>query len=100
MIKSINTDTNKLTEQIIGAAIEVHRESGPDLLESAYQSALVYGFTRRGIVFEGQKLGRIRYKYLIIEDTYPFDFIAKSPVVAPLTSVASRLDIHEVQVLI
>ena len=39
MRKLINTDSNKLTEPIIGAAIEVHRESGTGLLESAYQSA-------------------------------------------------------------
>ena len=45
-------------------------------------------------------MGRIRYKDLIIEDAYLFDFIAKGSVVVPLKPVASRLDIHEAQVLI
>jgi GxxExxY protein len=95
----MNTDTNKLTEQIIGAAIEVHRELGPGLLESAYQRALAYEFTLRGIAFEEQKLCPIRYKDLLIEDAYRLDFLVEGLVVVELKTVDSLLDVHEAQVL-
>ena len=95
----MNMDTNKLTEQIIGAAIEVHRELGPGLLESAYQRALAYEFTLRGIAFEEQKLCPIRYKDLLIEDAYRLDFIVEGLVVVELKTVDSLMDVHEAQVL-
>jgi GxxExxY protein len=95
----MNTDTNKLTEQIIGAAIEVHRELGPGLLESAYQRALAYEFTLHGIAFEEQKLCPIRYKDLLIEDAYRLDFLVEGLVVVELKTVDSLLDVHEAQVL-
>jgi len=76
----MNAEINQLTEQIIGAAIEVHRELGPGLLESAYQRALAHELHLRKIAFEQQKLCPIKYKDLIIDDAY-------------------RLDIHEAQVL-
>lgn len=50
----MDPEINQLTERIIGAGIEVHRELGPGLLESAYQCALAYELRLRGIVFEEQ----------------------------------------------
>ena len=52
----MNTEINYLTEQIIGAGIEVHRELGLGLLESAYQRALSHELFLRQIPFEEQKL--------------------------------------------
>jgi GxxExxY protein len=48
-------ELNKITEGIIGAAIEVHRNLGPGLLESAYQAALAYELSQRGFKVEQQK---------------------------------------------
>jgi GxxExxY protein len=95
----MNSDTNKLTEQIIGAAIEVHRELGPGLLESAYQRAMAYELTLKGIAFEEQKLCPIKYKDLLIEDAYRLDFLVSGLVVVELKTVDSLLDVHEAQVL-
>ena len=48
-------EVNKITEGIIGAAIEVHRHLGPGLMESAYQAALAYELNQRGYKVEQQK---------------------------------------------
>jgi len=56
----MKTEINILTEAVIGAAIEVHRELGPGLLESAYQRALAHELGLRKIPFEQQKLMNFR----------------------------------------
>lgn len=90
---------NQLTERIIGAAIEVHRELGPGLLESAYQRALAHEFRLRGIDFEEQKLCAIRYKDLLIEDAYRLDFLVERVVVVELKTVEVLNEVHEAQIL-
>lgn len=95
----MNAETNQLTEQIIGAAIEVHRDLGPGLLESAYQKALAYELKLRQLAFEEQKLCSVRYKDLLIEDAYRLDFLVGQRVVVELKTVDALLDVHETQVL-
>jgi GxxExxY protein len=95
----MNAETNQLTEQIIGAAIEVHRELGPGLLEGAYQKALAYELGLRKLVFEEQKLCAVRYKELLIEEAYRLDFLVGQSAVVELKAVDALLDVHEAQVL-
>lgn len=95
----MNTETNQLTEQIIGAAIEVHRELGPGLLESAYQRALAHEFRLRRMAFEEQKLCAVSYKDLLIEDAYRLDFLVEKLVVVELKAIDELLDVHDAQVL-
>lgn len=95
----MNPDINQLTEQIIGAAIEVHRILGPGLLEAAYQRALAHELTLRKVPFEEQKLCPIRYKDLLIEDAYRLDFLVNGMVVVELKTVDSLLEVHDSQVL-
>ncbi|MDB6166604.1 MAG: GxxExxY protein [Lacunisphaera sp.] len=95
----VNTEINQLTEQIIGAAIEVHRELGPGLLESAYQRALAHELRLRGLVFEEQKLCPIKYKDLLVDDAYRLDFLVGGLVVVELKTVDALLDVHDAQVL-
>ena len=90
---------NRLTEQIIGSAIEVHKELGPGLLESAYHRALAHELRLRGLDFEEQKLCSVRYKDLLIEDAYRLDFLVGGKVVVELKAVDALLDVHEAQVL-
>jgi GxxExxY protein len=89
----------RLTDQIIGAAVEVHRELGPGLLESAYQRALAYELKLRGVQFEEQKLCAVKYKDLLIENAYRLDFLVGGKVVVELKAVDALLDVHEAQVL-
>ena len=95
----MNSEINQLTEQVIGAAIEVHRELGPGLLESAYQRALGHEFRLRGIVFEEQRLCAVKYKDLVIDDAYRLDFLVGNLVVVELKTVDALLDVHDAQVL-
>jgi GxxExxY protein len=95
----VNAEINKLTEQVIGAAIEVHRDLGPGLLESAYQKALAHELRLRELAFEEQKLCSVRYKDLLIEDAYRLDILVGEKVVVELKTVDVLLDVHEAQVL-
>lgn len=95
----MNEVTNRLTEQIIGAAIEVHKELGPGLLETAYQRALAHEFRSRGLAFEEQKLCAVRYKDLLIEDAYKLDFLVGQSVVVELKAIDALLGVHDAQVL-
>ncbi len=92
-------ELNQLTELIIGAAIEVHRALGPGLLESAYQRALAHEMRLRGLSFEEQKLCRLQYKDLLIDDAYRLDFLVAGSVVVELKTVEALLEVHEAQVL-
>lgn len=92
-------EQHELTERIIGAAIEVHRELGPGLLESAYQRALAHEFTSRGIEFKQELPCPVRYKDLVIDDAYRLDFLVGGTVVVELKAVDSLVDAHTAQVL-
>ncbi|HUR57451.1 MAG TPA: GxxExxY protein [Opitutaceae bacterium] len=92
-------DLDPLTEKILGAAVEVHRELGPGLLESAYQRALAYELTCLRVAFEEQKLCPVRYKQLLIDDAYRLDFLVGGLVVVELKAVDALLDVHEAQIL-
>jgi len=95
----MDAETNRLTEQIIGAAIEVHRDLGPGLLESAYQRALAHEFRLRAMEFEEQKFCAVTYKDLLIEDAYRLDFLVARRVVVELKALDELLGVHDAQVL-
>jgi GxxExxY protein len=95
----MNDQINQITEQVIGAAIEVHRELGPGLLESAYQRALAHELNLRKVGFEEQRACPVKYKDLVIEDAYRLDFLVGGLVVVELKTVDALLDVHEAQVL-
>lgn len=95
----MNEEINQLTEQIIGAAIDVHKDLGPGLLEGAYQKALAHELRLRNLAFEEQKLCSVRYKELLIEDAYRLDFLVGQRVVVELKAVDALLPVHEAQVL-
>jgi GxxExxY protein len=89
----------ELTEQIIGAAIEVHRELGPGLLESAYQRALAHELDLRNIPFEQPLRCPVNYKDLGIEDAYRWEFKVGGSVVLELKTVDQLMDVLTAQVL-
>jgi GxxExxY protein len=95
----MNPEINQLTETVIGAAIEVHRDLGPGLLESAYQRALEHELTLRGVKFEAQKTCPVTYKGLVIEEAYRLDFLVGEKLVVELKVVDALADVHEAQVL-
>ena len=90
---------SQLTEQIIGAAIEVHRLLGPGLLESAYEECLAREFKLRQIPFERQQPIPVVYKDLKLECGYRVDFLVAGKVVVELKSVEALAPVHDAIVL-
>ena len=90
---------NQLTRQIIGAAIEVHRELGPGLLESAYEECLCHELRLRGLAFERQVPLPLVYKGAKLDCGYRIDVLVERRVVVEVKSVECVLPIHEAQLL-
>src|ERR1039457_3775519 len=87
------------TSPIIGAAIEVHRQLGPGLLESAYEECLCHELHLRGIAFERQVSLPVSYKGLKLDCGYMLDLIVQLDVILELKSVERLLPIPEAQLL-
>lgn len=89
----------ELSEKIIGAAIEVHRELGPGLLESTYEACLAHELTLQGIKAVRQKKQPIHYKGLEIDEAYRIDVIVEDQVILELKVVDELNNIHMAQLL-
>ena len=90
---------NKITEQIIGAAIEVHMALGPGLLESAYEACLCQELSMRNLPFKRQLPLPVAYKGLQLDCGYRLDLLVADQVVVEIKSVERLLPIHEAQLL-
>ena len=93
------TELNQLTEKIIGAAIDVHRHLGPGLLESTYETCLVYELERLDLVVERQKALPVVYKDVKLEQGYRIDLLVEGVVIVELKVVEEINSVHEAQVL-
>lgn len=88
-----------LSERVIGAAISVHKELGPGLLESIYETCLCREFDLLGITYARQVERPISYKGLALEGGFRIDLIVEQRLVLELKSVEELLPIHEAQLL-
>ena len=91
--------TNEITQEIIGAAIAVHRALGPGLLESAYQECLCQELALRGIPFERQVPLPLEYRGILCECGYRLDILVAGAVVVEVKSIEAIAPIHEAQLL-
>jgi GxxExxY protein len=90
---------NKITGNIIGAAIDVHRILGPGLLESAYEACLLYELRLRKLKVESQKAIPVFYKDVMLDCGYRADLVVEDQVIVEIKSVAGIIAIHEAQIL-
>lgn len=90
---------NGLTREIIGAAIEVHRELGPGKPEAAYEAALAHELGLRGLPHQTQRPVPVVYKGVKLECGYRLDVLVANVVVVEAKSVETIIPIHEAQVL-
>lgn len=90
---------DQITDNIIGAAIDVHRELGPGLLESAYEACLAYELVERGLKVERQKLLPVVYREVTIEAGYRLDLLVEGRVVVEIKAVDRTEPIHKAQLL-
>ena len=89
----------ELTEAIIGAAISVHRELGPGLLESVYEKCLAFELADRGLSVSTQKEIPVRYKNLTFDCSFRADLIVENKVLLELKSIDQLMPIHTSQVI-
>ena len=89
----------ELTEQIIGAAIEVHRHLGPGLLESTYEECLCHELNLRGLQFERQVPLPVVYKGVKLDCGYRLDILVEGEVILELKAVDAVLPVNEAQLL-
>ena len=88
-----------LTEKIIGAAMEVHRQLGPGFLEAVYEEALIYELTKAGLVCEKQKEFVIPYKDIVLSRKLRCDLVVDGKVIVENKSIAEINPIDEVQLV-
>lgn len=89
---------NPITEQIIGAAIEVHRANGPGLLESSYRTCMQYELAARKVRFVAERSIPLVYKDIRIDGAYRVDLIIEDAIVVELKAIESITPVHEAQV--
>jgi GxxExxY protein len=93
-------ERDPLTQEVIGAAIEVHREMGPGLLESVYQKCMEREFALRGLVCQPQAHLTLCYKGEPLgEDDFIMDLYFPGRLVVELKAVEKILPVHQAQLL-
>jgi GxxExxY protein len=88
-----------LTHAIIGAAIEVHRELGPGLLEAVYEECLCHELSTRGLAFERQKPIPVVYKNAKLDCGYRADVVVCARVVVEIKAIAAIAPVHDAVML-
>ncbi len=89
---------NEISKKIIGCAIEVHRQLGPGLLESAYQECLLYELKQAGLKVYKEKPMPIVYKEIKLDHGYRIDLLVEERVVIEIKTVDTLIDVHTAQV--
>jgi len=95
----MRAQVNALTEEIIGAALEVHRELGPGLLENAYLTCLSVELLCRGLSLERQKALPIVYKDQRVDCGYRLDLVVEGLVIVEIKAIERLERVHSVQLL-
>ena len=90
---------NKLSSEVMGAAIEVHNDLGPGLLESTYEASLQHELKLRGYESVRQLILPIKYKDLVVPEAYRIDLLVENCLVIELKTVEALLPIHSAQLL-
>ncbi len=88
-----------LSNKVLGCALEVHRELGPGLLESAYEQCLAYELNRAKIPFKLQVELPVEYKQIKLDCGYRIDVLIEDQLIIELKSLDQLLKIHEAQLL-
>jgi GxxExxY protein len=91
--------SDKLSKRVIGAAIEVHRQKGPGLIESIYEKCLMRELQLQEIPAINQRCVQIEYKGMVFEEELRFDILADDCLLLELKAVEKVLPIHKAQLL-
>jgi len=92
-------EINEITKKIIGCSIEVHKNLGPGLLESAYEECLTFELEKAGLNYKRQQPTPVIYKDIKLDCGYRIDILVKNQVVIELKVVDEINPVHEAQIL-
>lgn len=92
-------DENQLSFEIIGCAIELHKQLGPGLLESAYEAALAFELRNSGLHVESQVPMPMYYKEIKMDVGYKLDLLVNNKVIVEIKSVETLAPVHFAQTL-
>jgi GxxExxY protein len=92
-------ETNQITEKIIGCAIEVHKNLGPGLLESAYEECLYYELDNHKLNVKRQLALPLVYKDVKLDAGYRIDLLVENKVIVEIKSVEAVAEIHKAQLM-
>lgn len=92
-------DLDRLSADVIGAAIEVHRHVGPGLLESVYEACLAHEMRSRGMSFEAQVALPVVYKGLRVDQGLRMDMVVGGELVIEIKAVEHVLPVHHAQLM-
>jgi GxxExxY protein len=92
-------DQDKLTEQIIGAAMKVHSALGPGLMEGAYQACLMHELNKQGISARAEVTLPVVYDGVEVNAGYRLDILVDDQIIVELKSVEKILPVHEAQLI-
>jgi GxxExxY protein len=90
---------NEIGDAIIASALKIHRALGPGLLESAYETCLLYELQKRGLLAQRQVLIPVRYEDFTIDNGYRVDLLVGDRVVVELKALEAILSVHRAQLL-
>lgn len=90
---------NQISSKIIGAAIEVHKQLGPGLLESTYETCLAYELKQIGLDVKQQQALPVVYKEVKLDAGYRIDLLVENKVIIEIKSIDALADIHTAQLL-
>ena len=90
---------DELSRNVIGCAIEVHRNLGPGLLESTYRQCLACVLSHAGIQFQMEVRLPARYKYVLLDCGYRIDLLVSGDLILEVKCVETLLPIHQAQIL-
>jgi GxxExxY protein len=88
-----------VTEKIIGAAISVHRELGPGLLESAYEECMCFELSELDLTFKRQVALPVKYKGVALDCGYRIDVVVERSVILEIKAVERLISVHDAQLL-
>lgn len=92
-------EINQITEKIIGCSIEVHKQLGPGLLESAYEECLYYEHKSMGLSVKKQLALPLVYKDIKLDAGYRIDLLVENKVIVEIKSVDALAEIHKAQLM-
>ncbi len=90
---------NLLTKEILGCAIEVHKEFGPGMLEKTYEKALTMLLSEKGLRVQSQVEVPVLFKGTVIDNAFRLDLLVENLIILEIKAVENILPVHEAQLL-